>query len=95
MSQVTHPTLVTPRGVEHRRIMWAAGLLALAAVAVVVLVLVLGGDSSGDARTVEVGAQPTLRSDGGPEETALAAAIASRPARAPDESLIAASISGR
>ena len=93
MSQATHPQISTPRLVRSRRAA-AVGASSLAISAVVLTF------AFGDARRTEaVGggppAQSSLRSDGGPQEARIAAAIGSRPAAAPDESRIAASIAGR
>jgi hypothetical protein len=59
-------------------------------------VIAFGGDTSETPQSAGVThAQPTLRSGGGPEESAVAASVGSAPASGPDESRIAASISGR
>lgn len=92
MSQVTHPRISVPALVRPRRMVWLGALLALAVGAAVVLILALGNQSSDHATPVNVGAQASLRSDGGPEETAVATAVGSRPEVAPDESRVAASI---
>ena len=90
MSQVTQPRISLPIGMRSGRTVLLGALLALAASAAVVLILTLGNESSD---TTAVSAQaPALRSDGGPEETGVAAAVKSRPAPGPDESRIAASI---
>jgi len=77
-----------------RRTVWLGALLALAAGAAIVLTLALGNDSSQNATPVSVQAKPSLRSDGGPEESSVAAVVGSRPAVSPDEAQIAASIAG-
>jgi hypothetical protein len=73
-----------------------AGLLALAAAVAIVAVLVLAGnDSPATQRTAgATQALPSLRSDGGPEESHVAVSVGSRPAAGPDESRIAAAIAG-
>jgi hypothetical protein len=75
-----------------------AALLALIATTAVVLVVAIG-DGASDPGPVAQTAQPVVRWDGHPDESAVAAATQSRgyvPAGAgrPDESRIAASIAG-
>ena len=88
MSQAAPSQIATP---HHFRSVHAAaaGALALAAVA---LTLTLGATSRDDAENVSGPAQSSLRTDGGPEESGLAATVGSRPSPAPDESRVAASI---
>jgi hypothetical protein len=60
-----------------------------------VLIIGLSTRSSDHATPVRVQARPSLRSDGGPEETSVATAAGSLPAATgPDESRIAASNAG-
>ena len=89
--ELTH---TIPTRTPSRRAVVLAGLLALAAARPSVLVLVLGNDSSGSRQDAVAAAQsqPILRSDGGPEESGVAASVGSRPAAGPDESRIATSI---
>ena len=95
MSQVTHPRISLPTQLPRRSAALLAGLLALVAAAAVALVLALSGGFSADASPGGAQAQPTLRADGGPEESGVAATLGSRPSGGPDESSTAASISGR
>ena len=95
MSQVTHPRISLPTQLPRRSAALLTGLLALVAAAAVVLALALGGASSEDVSSVGAQAQPTLRADGGPEESGVAATLGSLPSGGPDESSTAASISGR
>ena len=95
MSQVTQPTVpltthVRPSG----RTVWLGALLALTAIAAVVLVLALNGESpkTDSAGTADVKAQPSARTDGGPEESHVAASVGSRSTAGPDEARIAGSI---
>jgi hypothetical protein len=86
MSNIALPK---PAVTGSRRIALAA-LLALLAAAAVALVLTLSDNSSS---TVADQPQSALRADGGPEETAVAAAVGSSPSVAPpDESKIAATL---
>jgi hypothetical protein len=95
MSQVTHPRFPVSQQVRAHKAAVIALLLALGATIAVVLVLAI--DNSGvTAEPVAPGAQQSLRPDGGPEESGVAASV-SPPAAptGPDESHTAASISGR
>ena len=93
MSQVTHPVSQQVRA--HKAAVIAA-LLALGATIAVVLVLAIGQDSGTTAEPVSPGAQQSLRPDGGPEESGVAASVGAPSApTGPDESRTAASISGR
>ena len=96
MSQVTHPRIPVSQQVRAHKAAVLATLLALGATIVVVLVLAIGQDSTTTAAPVAPGAQQSLRPDGGPEESGIAASVGSRSsATGPDESRTAASISGR
>ena len=94
MSQVTQPRISLPPLMRPTRTVWLGALLALAAGAAVMLILALGHDSSNNTVPTRAQAQPSLRSDGGPEETGVAAAVGSRAAISPDEAQIATSIAG-
>jgi hypothetical protein len=95
MSQVTQPSTAPHAHVGPRRAVWIGAVLALAALGAVVLVLALGGgESSHHAGAAAVQPQAVLRTDGGPEESGVAAAVGARPAAGPDESRIASAISG-
>jgi hypothetical protein len=96
MSQVTGSTPLRDQIRAH----WVIGisaLLALLATAAVVLVLAVDGGSPDTSSTAHK-SQPAARSDGGPEESAVADVVgtkgASPTAGRPDESRIAASIAG-
>jgi hypothetical protein len=69
----------------------ALALVVALAVAALVVVLATSSSSVGDGGSATLHSQPALRSDGGPEEGAVGAAIAPRPSAIPDESVIAAS----
>jgi hypothetical protein len=89
MSQLTQPISVR----EQLRAHWVLALsvlLALAATVAVVLVLAIEGGSS-ETTTAAQQTQPAVRSDGGPNESAVAASIGSR-ISPPSESTIAASV---
>jgi hypothetical protein len=90
MSQLTHPISVRDQLRTHW-ILALSGLLTLLATAAVVLVLAIEGGSS-DISTVAEQPQPALRSDGGPDESAVAASVGSRLGPAPSESTIAAAV---
>jgi hypothetical protein len=92
MSHVAQPKLQVPGQFRKHRLVALAGLLALAATVAVVLVLAIADNRS--TSSVDDGAQPVARTDGGPEESSVAAAIGSQPPTVirPDESRIAAAI---
>ena len=82
MSQVTHPTMPLSAQLKSHRLVALAGLLALLGAAAVALVLAIGDGPS----TTSVAERPlsTARADGGPEESSVAVAVASRgPAASP------------
>ena len=92
MSQFAHPA-VTTRVPRSSRTTLIAALLALAAVAATALVIALGNDTSNnDQVAVAEQAQPSLRADSGPEESAVAASLGSSTIAGPDESAVAASV---
>jgi hypothetical protein len=96
MSQVASPRATLRSQVRHHRLVALSALLALLATTAVVLVLAIDGGSSD---SVAQNAQPALRTDGGPNESAVAASIAQTPNPAPrtdggpEESAVAASVS--
>jgi hypothetical protein len=100
MSQLSHAGRLihgaVPSRARSRRTVVVAGLLALVAAVAIVAVLVLDGNGSPATQRTAGATQalPSLRSDGGPEESHVAASVGSRPAAGPDESRIAASIAG-
>ncbi|MCW3016426.1 MAG: hypothetical protein JWO02_3518 [Solirubrobacterales bacterium] len=77
------------------RTAWLGALLASAAVVAIALVLAIGGKTSSNAVPASIQGQPSLRTDGGPEETGVATAVGSRPTYPPDEGRIAAAIGSR
>jgi hypothetical protein len=90
MTHVTHrPPLVTSAP-DVRRTAITASLLALVAVAVLAA-LTISGSSTHIAGPI-VSPQPAARSDGGPDESATAASVASRKSTGPSESAIAAAV---
>lgn len=94
MSQVTpFPESFPIRGRSGRAVL-LAGLLALAVAAVLVLILALDNGSTSSQENAGAPPQPSLRSDGGPEESGVAAAVGTLPSTGPNESAIASSIAG-
>jgi hypothetical protein len=95
MSHVTHPAPSARSQLRAHRVAALSALLALLATAAVVLVLAIDGGSSGIGNSAGERQQPALRVDGGPDESAVAAAVGSQPAPSVghDESAVAASIS--
>lgn len=97
MSQLTQRRTAVQTQPRPARAAWIGALVAAVAAAAVALVIAFGGGSSQDATPVSAGAQPSLRTDGGPEETGVAAAVGLRPvpASGPSESRVAAAIGAR
>ena len=93
MSQVTQPKVQFGAQLRAHRTLALAALLALLATAGVVLALALSNNQP--TTTVSDQATPAERSDGGPEESATAASVGSRPVSRPDESKVAAAITVR
>ena len=88
MSQITpFPESFPIRGRSGRAVL-------LAVAAVLVLILALDNGSTSSQENAGVPPQPCLRSDGGPEETGVAAAVGTLPSTGPNESAIASSITG-
>lgn len=91
MSHVAQPKLQVPGQLRKHRLVALAALLALVATVAVVLVLAITDDRS--TSSVADLSQPVARTDGGPDESSVAAAIGSQPTVVrPDESRIAAAI---
>src|SRR5215204_632091 len=94
MSQVTQPAISVHDQIRAHWVVALSALLALLAAGAVALVLAIdSGPSTTSASVAE--RQPAVRTDGGPDESAVAASIGSRPSGRPDESTVAAAISGR
>jgi len=93
MSQVTHPAVSITQQLRTHWILALSALFALLATAAVLLVLAIDSGSSGTPAVAEQ-PQPALRSDGGPDESAVAASLGSRTSAGPSESSIAAAIGG-
>jgi hypothetical protein len=95
MSQVVSHNATLRGQARHHWVVALSALLALIATTAVVLVLAIDG---GSADPVVLKSQPALRTDGGPSESAVAAAVGSRAGSddsgRPDESRIAATIGG-
>jgi hypothetical protein len=97
MSQVSHAAIPLTNQIRNHWIVALSALLALLVTAAVVLVLAIDGGSSDATAPVAQSSHPTARSDGGPDESKVAASIGSAseavpPAMRPDESKVAASI---
>jgi hypothetical protein len=92
MSQFSHPTIPVRSQIQAHKAAWIAALLALAATATIALVMTIDGGSS--TSSVAEQPQPAVRSDGGPNESSVAASVGSRPSTGPSESRIAASVGG-
>jgi hypothetical protein len=92
MSQPAQPGIHLGTQLRAHWIVVLAALLALLATTVVILVLAIN-DAPSPTATSDV-SQAAVRSDGGPDESGIAATVGSQPtAVAPDESNVAAAIS--
>jgi hypothetical protein len=89
MSQVTQPRSHLRQSPSRRAVLLGA---LVAAVAAVVLAFALAAGSSDDPRSVSEQSAPTVRADGGPDESVVAAAAWSRRAPSPHESRSASAI---
>jgi hypothetical protein len=91
MSHVGHPTLSTR---SQLRAHWIAALSALAALvaATAVVAVLMIGDGTSTVSSRVAPPEAALRSDGGPNESAVAASVGTRPSPIPSESAIAASV---
>lgn len=75
MSQVTQPKVPLSAHPRSSRDVVLGALLALVVVAAVALIITLSGTSADRPSPVGVQAQPSVRADGGPDESVVAAAI--------------------
>lgn len=98
MSQVSHPTIPIRTQlrttVRAHQVAWAAALLALLATVAVALVVAIDGGTSSTNAVPGRHAGVAVRSYGGPNEAAVAAAVGSRPSTGPSESNVAAAVGG-
>jgi hypothetical protein len=91
MSYVGNPTLSTRSQLRAHWILVISTLAALLAATAVALVLVIDNGTSTVSGSIAK-PQAALRSDGGPDESAVAASVGSRPSSVPDESAVAAAV---
>src|SRR5215217_4223617 len=95
MSHITHPLTSAGSQLRAHWILALSALFALLATTAVVLVLAIDGGTSETSAAAEQ-PQAALRSDGGPDESAVAASVGSavreRPTGGPDESSVASSL---
>jgi hypothetical protein len=92
MSQVQDTAIPITTQIRNHWVVTLSALLALLATGAVVLALAIGGGSTKASTPVAQSSHPAVRSDGGPDESAVAARVGSRPTAGPDESKVAASI---
>jgi hypothetical protein len=85
-----HPAVVLRSHYRQLRTLLAIALVALVGLSVAVVTLAVDDDGATTAQTVQ---QASTRTDGGPEESRVAASIAAPNVASPDESKIAAAIS--
>ena len=93
MSHVGHPTLSTRSQLRANWIVAISALVALVAATAVALVLFVGDSGTTTSKSI-ARPQAAIRSDGGPNESAVAASVGTQPSPVPDEAAIAASIGG-
>ena len=93
MSQVQDTAIPFTTQIRNHWIVALSALLALLATGAVVLALAIDGGSTTASAPVAQSSHAAVRSDGGPDESAVAARVGSRPIAGPDESRVAASIS--
>src|SRR5215218_3163077 len=91
MSHITHPLTSAGSQLRAHWIVALSALFALLATTAVVLVLAIDGGSSTTSSVADQ-ARPALRTDGGPDESAVAASVGEQTSAGPSESAIAASI---
>jgi hypothetical protein len=91
MSHVAQPTLSTRSQLRAHWVVAVSALAALLAAVAVVLVLVID-DGASTATSRNAAPQAAIRSDGGPNESAVAASVGTRSSPVPDEAAIAASV---
>lgn len=98
MSQLSHTTIPTRTELRTtlraHQVAWFAALLALLATVAVALVVAIDGGTSSTNAVTGHHAGVAARSNGGPNEAAVAAALRSRSTRGPNETATAAAISG-
>ena len=93
MSQVAHPRISVTGQLRSHRVAVLSALLALLAMTAVVLVIAIDGGSPSNS-SAAAQSQAAVRTDGGPEESAVAASVGSRASAGPNESSIAAAVAG-
>jgi hypothetical protein len=93
-----HPAVVLRSRYQQLRALLAVAMIAVVALTAAVVILAIDNDgatSPSSASQVSSSGQSATRSDGGPEESALAASLTRQPtAPRPDESAVARAISG-
>ncbi len=87
-----HPAVVLRSHYTHLRALLAIAMIAIAGLTIAVVVLATNDDGSATSVSTPAGVTPSVRPDGGPEESNVAAAVGSRPAAGPSESSTAAAI---
>ena len=92
MSQFSHPTQTIRSQVQAHKAAWLAALLTLVATGAVVLIVAIS--DSPTASDAPLSPQPALRTDGGPDESGVAASVGSRPSTGSSESSVAAAVGG-
>ena len=91
-----HPAVVLRSRYQQLRALLAVAMIAVVGLTVSVVVLATQDDNVQSATSAaQVGAEPALRSDGGPEESTIGGALATQHSSGrPDESVVANAVSG-
>lgn len=91
-----HPAVVLRSRYQQLRALLAVAMIAVVGLTVSVVVLATQDDNVQSATSAaQVGAEPALRSDGGPEESTIGGALAAQHSSGrPDESVVANAVSG-
>ena len=91
-----HPAVVLRSRYQHLRALLAVAMIAVVGLTVAVVALATQDDSGqSTVSIVKTGAAPALRTDGGPEESTIGAALgAQHSSGQPDESTVAHAVAG-
>jgi len=91
-----HPAVVLRSRYQQLRALLVVAMIAVVGLTVAVVVLATQDDSGqGAVSAVQAGKAPALRTDGGPEESAVANGLGvQQPSGHPDESVVANAVAG-
>jgi hypothetical protein len=90
-----HPAVVLRSRYQQLRALLAVAMIAVVGLTAAVVVLATSDASVQSATSVDtIGVAPALRTDGGPEESAVANTLGAKAGGHPDESAVARAIAG-